>query len=108
MTYSLDTVYLDTMTRRPRPITNLAPEDRVVVFPSVAHQSADGEHWIVDVHGDVSTGCKWTFSKRMLVKLLARTMRATQADIASPLFGERIARFVAGDGKGRRLAVRIG
>jgi phosphatidate phosphatase APP1 len=108
MTYSLDTISLDTMTRRPRSITNLAPEDRVVVFPSVARLSADGQHWLVEVHGDVSTGCKWTFSKRMLVKLLARTMRATQSDIDSPLFGERIARFVAGDGKGRRVAVRIG
>src|SRR5947209_7645580 len=99
---------LDAMTRRPRPITNLAPEDSVVVFPSVAHLSADGERWIVDVHGDVSTACKWTFSKRMLVKLLARAMRATKPEIASPLFRERIARFVAGDAKGRRVAVRIG
>jgi hypothetical protein len=99
---------LDAMTRRPRPITNLADEDRVVLFPSLAHLSPDGEHWIVDVHGDVSAPSKLTFSKRMLLKLLARAMRASQPEIASPLFQERIARFVASDRHGRSIAVRIG
>ncbi len=99
---------LDAMTRRPRPITNLAPEDRVVLFPSVARLSADGEHWIVDVHGDVSAPSKLTFSKRMLLKLLARAMRASPPEIASPLFQDRITRFVSSDRHGRRIAVRIG
>ncbi len=96
------------MTRRPRPITNLAPEDRVVLYPSVAHLSADGQQWIVDVHGDVSMPSKLSFSKRMLLKLLARAMRAGQPELCNPLFQERIARFVAKDRAGRRLAVQIG
>jgi len=96
------------MTRRPRPITNLAPEDRVVLFPSVAHLSPDGGHWIVDVHGDVSAPSQLSFSKRMLLRLLARAMRAGQPELQSPLFQDRIARFVAKDRAGRRVAVRIG
>src|SRR5438067_7252361 len=99
---------LNAMTRRPRPITNLAPEDRVVLFPSVAHLSPDSEHWIVDVHGDVSTSSKMSFSKRVLFKLLVRAMRAGQPELSSDLFQERIARFVAKDSAGRRVAVRIG
>src|SRR5439155_20928386 len=91
---------LDAMTRRPRPITNLAREDRVVLFPSVAHLSPDNEHWIVDVHGDVSSPCQLSFGKRMLLKLLARAMRASPSEIRSSLFQERIARFIASDQAG--------
>src|SRR5262249_15251793 len=98
---------LNAMTRRPRPITNLASEDRVVLFPSVAHLSADGEHWIVDVHGDVSAPSNLSFGKRMLLKLLARAMRADHAELCSALFQERIARFVAKDRGGRGAGGRI-
>jgi len=96
------------MTRRKGPITNLAHEDRVVLFPSVGYLSADGESWIVDVHGDVSGPGKLTFSKRMLLKLLGRAMRAGPSELCSDLFQDRIARFVAKDRAGRRVAVRIG
>jgi phosphatidate phosphatase APP1 len=74
----------------------------------VGHLSSDGEHWIVDVHGDVSAPSKLSFGKRMLLKLLARAMRAGHTDLCSSLFQERIARFVAKDRGGRRVAVRIG
>jgi phosphatidate phosphatase APP1 len=99
---------LAAMTSRPRPITNLAAEDQVQLFPSLAVPSDDGRHWIVNVHGDVSAPQPLSFSKRMLLKLLRRTMRATAEDFASPLFQERIRRFLAADRSGRRVAVRVG
>jgi phosphatidate phosphatase APP1 len=99
---------LDVMKRRPRPLTNLADEDRVVLFPSLGHLSRDERHWIVDFHGDVSAAGKLTLGKRLLLKLLQRSMRANEAAITSELFQERIARFVARDRPGRRIAVRIG
>jgi len=99
---------LEVMTRRARPLTNLDSEDRVVLFPSLGHQSRDGEHWILDVHGDVSAEGRLTLGKRMLLRLLKRTMRASDEAFASELFRERIARFVAVDRPGRRIAVRIG
>src|SRR5436190_7944902 len=102
------TSLLDAMTRRSRPMTNLVGEDRVVLFPSVAQLSPDGEDWIVDVHGDVSAAVKVSFGKRMLLKLLKRAMRAREEEVASGLFQERIARFIAADQRGRRIAVRIG
>jgi hypothetical protein len=99
---------LDVMKRRPRPLTNLADEDRVVLFPSLARQSPEGGDWAVQIHGDVSTPVKLSLGKRVLLKLLKRAMRATDEEFASPLFRDRIARFVAGDRPGRRIAVRIG
>ena len=92
---------LDVMKRRPRPLTNLADEDRVVLFPSLGHLSRDERHWVVDFHGDVSAAGKLTLGKRLLLKLLQRSMRASDASFSSELFQERIARFVARDRPGQ-------
>lgn len=100
---------LDAMTRRRfRPPTNLARDDRVVVFPSVGYLSRDTRHWILNVHGDISRAGKLSLGKRVLLKIVKRAMRASDAEIASPLFHERIDRFVAHDRSGLRVAVRIG
>jgi len=103
------TSLLDAMTRRrPRPLTNLARGDRVVLYPSVGYLSRDQRDWIVGVHGDISSAGKMSLGKRVLLKLLKRAMRASDDDVASPLFHERIDRFVAQDRRGIRVAVRIG
>src|SRR5438105_15800771 len=102
------TSLLAAMTSRPRPNTNLAAEDQVQLFPSLAYPSASGGDWIVNVHGDISAPQPISFSKQMLLKLLRRTMRATVEDFNSPLFQERIHRFLAADRAGRRVAVRVG
>lgn len=96
------------MTRRPAALSNLLPEDRVVLFPSLGYLSAGGEHWNVGVHGDVFAAAKVGLTKRMLLRLLQRAMRAGEAEMASELFQQRIARFLALDRSGRRVAVRIG
>jgi phosphatidate phosphatase APP1 len=100
---------LEAMKRRPRPLTNLRGEDRVTLFPSLGQLSAGGDHWLIDVHGDVSTSDpRLSLSKRVLLKLLKRSMRASDEAFAGELFRERISRFVAHDRPGRRIAVRIG
>src|SRR6187549_2012753 len=100
---------LEAMKRRPRPLTNLRGDDRVTLFPSVGQLSAGGDHWLIDVHGDVSTAApSLSLSKRVLLKLLKRSMRASDEAFAGELFRQRIARFVAHDRPGRRIAVRIG
>src|SRR5437899_2695086 len=98
----------DAMTRRNRPPTNLADEDQVVLFPSLASKSRDGKHWIVDLHGDVFAPGKLGLAKRVLLRWLRRAMQATADDLAGAIFSERIARFTAQNRPGRRLAVRVG
>jgi phosphatidate phosphatase APP1 len=99
---------LEVMTRRPRPLTNLAEEDRVVLFPSLGSLAEGGRHWIVNLHGDVSAAAKATLGQRLLLKMLQRAMRASDDAMAGELFQQRIARFIARDRPGRRIAVRIG
>jgi len=98
----------DATTRRPRPLTRLEPDEEIVLFPSLAHRSAGGDEWIVDVHGDVFAAGAMSLGNRVLLRLLKRTMRATVEDFATPLFQERIARFTARSLTGKRVAVRVG
>ncbi len=101
------TSLLEEMTHRLRSPTNLIREDRVVLFPSLGHLTADGQHWLIDVHGDVSGPGRINLGKRMLLRLLRRAMRAKSEDLNSPIFQDRIARFVASDRSGRRVVLRI-
>ena len=101
-------ILLDEMTSRSRTPTNLAAEDRVVLFPSLGHLAADGKHWVVDIHGDVSTPSRMTLRKRLLLRLLRRAMQATSEDFAGEIFRERIMRFLAGERPGRPIVVLVG
>lgn len=96
------------MTRRPRPLTTLDREDRVVLFPSLGHLTRDGRHWLIDVHGDISSIGPVSLGNRVMLRWLKRAMRATGDEMASLLFRERIARFVAHHRAGRHVAVRVG
>jgi phosphatidate phosphatase APP1 len=100
------TTLLEAMTRRP--LTNLVAGDHVVLYPTLGHLSRDGANWVVDLHGDVSAPGQMTLGKRMLLRVVKRAMRASDADIDSDIFRDRIARFVARDRAGKRIAVRIG
>jgi phosphatidate phosphatase APP1 len=96
------------MTRRSRPLTNLAEDDRVVLFPSLGYLASDEKHWLVTVHGEVSGPGRMTLGKRVMLRILKRAMRASKEALASPLFLQRIARFVSRSRSGRRIAVQIG
>jgi phosphatidate phosphatase APP1 len=102
------TSLLEEMTHRLRPQTNLASEDQVVLFPSVGHLAPDGKHWLIDVHGDVFAPGHLNLGKRVLLRLLKRTMRAKTEDLESAIFQDRIARFVASDRPGRRIVLGMG
>lgn len=99
---------LEEMTHRLRPQSNLANEDQVVLFPSLGHLAPDGKHWLIDVHGDVFAPGRLNLGKRVLLRLLKRTMRARTEEFESTIFQERIARFVASDRPGKRIVLGIG
>ena len=99
----------DVMTRRPRPLTNLTAQDQVVLFPSLGYLSRDKQHWIIDLHGDVyAPSAKISLGKKLLLRWLKRSMRASDEDFASELFLHRINRFLSDDRGGRRIAVEVG
>ena len=75
----------------------------------MGYLSRDAQHWVVDIHGDVCTpAAKISLGKRLLLRLLKRSMRASDEDFASELFRHRMERFLAIDGAGRRIALTVG
>lgn len=96
------------MTRRPQALAQPLGEEQMLLFPSLGHLSRDGRQWIVGVHGDLFAAGHIGLTKRMLLKLLQRAMRAPDDAMRSEIFQQRISRFVAYDRPGQRIAVQIG
>lgn len=97
-----------TMPAAPLEISDLDPCDQVVLFPTLGHLGADGL-WQVQVHGDVfAPAPKLSLGKRFLLRMLQKSMLASDEAVASDIFQQRIARFLAINGHDKRIAVRIG
>ncbi|MDX1946297.1 MAG: App1 family protein [Pirellulaceae bacterium] len=96
------------MSRRSVPLTNLAQDDRVALFPSLGHLDRTGENWHIHVHGEVFARGHLGLGKRFLLKMLQRAMKVPPEAFQTELFQRRIARFVASNVAGRRIAVRLG
>lgn len=91
------------------PPTNLKEENEVVLFPSPACREPDGSGWRVSVQGDVFTPAdRPGLTKRLLLKVLQRLMKASDDVMRGSAFQRRIERFVAKDEGGKRVAVRVG
>ena len=89
--------------------TNLTSDETVVLFPSLGHQEADGRGWRVHVHGEVfSQPEQISLGKRILLKILQRSMKAPPEALQSEIFKQRIERFLAVDRAGKKIALRIG
>ncbi len=88
--------------------SDVRKDDCVVLFPSLGRLEPDGKAWNIDIHGDVYARGRVGLGKRILLKLLQRAMRASDEAFQTPLFQQRIDRFLANDITGRRLAVQVG
>lgn len=89
-------------------VSDLRETDSVVMYPTFAHPTPDGDGWAVQVHGCVFESTAHSLSGRMLIGLLRRAMRATKEELATETFQERILGFTVRRQGGRRIVVRIG
>lgn len=89
-------------------MTNLRGHETVVLFPSLGHLEPDGTTWRLYIQGDVFSPGRIGLTKRILLKLLQRAMRAPKEALDSDIFRERIERFMAADERGKRIALRLG
>ena len=90
------------------PMTNLRGHETVVLFPSLGHLEPDGITWRLLIQGEVFSPGRIGLTKRILLKLLQRAMRAPQEAMESDIFRDRIERFLAADERGKRIALRLG
>jgi hypothetical protein len=97
------------MSRPHNPATNLQHDETIVLFPSLGHLSPDGQTWHVQVHGEVfSKQTNVGLAKRFLLRMLKRAMQAPDTEMGTAIFQERIARWLASDGGGKRIAIKVG
>jgi hypothetical protein len=89
-------------------VSDLRETDSVVLYPTFAHPSPQGDGWVVQVHGCIFEKIANSLSGRMLIALLGRAMRATKEELATETFQERILGFTVHRQGGRKIAVRIG
>src|SRR5688572_6837815 len=94
--------------RRRESLTNLQGDEQIVLFPTIGYRSPDGLSWHVQVHGDVFAQGPVSLGKRILLKLLQRTMKAPTGAFEGELFQQRIQRFLAQDRAGKKMAVKLG
>jgi hypothetical protein len=88
--------------------TNLNRHESVVFYPTFGVLEEDGVTWRIPVAGTVFEPGVMGLTKRVMLRLLRRVMRAQEADFQTPIFQERIRGFIAGVEKGKRVAVSCG
>lgn len=88
--------------------TNLDRQESVVFYPTYGVLEEDGVTWRIPVSGTVYEPGMVGITKRVMLRLLQRVMRADRTDFESPIFQERIRGFVAAVEKGKRVAVSVG
>lgn len=88
--------------------TNLESHESVVFYPTYGVLEPDGVTWRIPVAGTVFEPGEVGITKRVLLRLLQRVMRADRIDFQSPIFQQRIRGFTAAVEPGKRVAVRIG
>lgn len=92
----------------PSIMTNLERQETVVFYPTYGALQPDGVTWRIPVAGTVFEPGYVGLTKRILLRLLQRVMKADKADFESPIFQDRIRGFVAASESGKRVTVRIG
>ena len=88
--------------------TNLDLDDIVQLFPTIAYRESVADDWRLLVQGDVSSPGKVGFTKKLLLRLLQRMMRATSKCLQGEIFQSRIQRFLATSERGKSVVVRVG
>ncbi len=97
------------MGQRNRPgVSNLKPNQRVSVFPSLGYFDQQRNCWKILAHGRVYCTESIPLGTRILLRGLKRAMRATPEQLASQLFRERIGGFLAKPIAGKRIVLQVG
>jgi len=88
--------------------SKLERQDRVVLYPTFGHLSADGKRWHVGVSGVVFGPGRVSLRRRMLLRVLQRLMQVPASALHSKRFRDRISLFLVDTERGKQVAVRVG
>ncbi len=83
------------------------PNERIVCFPTSAHQAADG-HWIVPIHGIVSKQKAPLFRRFVVQTFLEKTLQFGKNSIEQTIFNRRVSPFLLDGRSDRQIDVQLG
>ncbi len=86
---------------------NRPREERTTLFPSLAYFDARRGGWRAIVQGRVYDLSRIPISTRILLRGLKRALKATEDELASDIFRQRIQGFTAKPIRGRRISVEL-
>lgn len=89
-------------------LSNLKDTERVVLYPSYAYPAPDQSGWILQVHGSVFEAVPENLPRKIMIRVLARMMGATQEQLETSVFKQRILGFTVYQHGGKQIAVKIG
>lgn len=93
--------------RRSKPKKQRERDERVTLFPSLAYYDQKRGGWRAMVQGRVYDLSRIPISTRILLKGLKRALKATEEELASEIFRERIQGFTATPIGGRKIRLEF-
>jgi phosphatidate phosphatase APP1 len=93
------------MIKKGKPIRD---REEVVFFPTAARWDSETNHWCLQISGAVYDPQKIKMQKKLMVRVLRRILKASNAQVESELFQNRIRPFTANVLKGRAIPIQIG
>src|SRR5262249_29874499 len=80
----------------------------VVFFPTFGHLEPDGQAWQLPIRGWIYEPRSGGPARRMIARLLRRTLGLHPTEQEKAIFRERIRAFLAANQRGKRVVVRLG
>ncbi len=89
-------------------MTNLEQQQSVVFYPTYGVLESDGVTWRIPIAGSVYEPGAVGLTKRIMLRLLQKVMKAEKSELQSEIFQERIRGFTAVAERGLRVSVQVG
>ena len=84
-------------------------DERIIFFPTAAHQSDDGVNWIVPIHGWIFEPEEKDIARRLVEAGLTEALDIDdQPPAKQRIFHQRIRNFLVDNESGKRIAISIG
>jgi len=88
--------------------SEIKDDERVVFYPTYAHQAGDGQTWSLAIHGSIFEPEEGSLKREATLGLLRRLLRLSREQTETTIFKERARAFLVDNEGGKTIAVRLG
>lgn len=88
--------------------SQIKDDERVVFYPTHAHQAGDGRTWSLSIHGSIFEPEEGSLKREAALGLLRRLLRLSREQTETEIFKRRARAFLVDNEGGKTIAVRLG